>query len=191
MTNAAVKEQTAPDFNEPEITPEVGAEFGLNAEEFALMLDIVGRTPSFTELGIFSVMWSEHCSYKSSRLHLKKLPTEAKETLVVVRGFDHCLTAYPQHVWEETAQKLLRLPQTERKVRGFIRAMLSQAAEVKMDRQGRASVPRKLLAKADIDDQMVVIGALDKLEFWNPEDWNRFLEEADPAMEEVAESLEL
>jgi phosphoribosylformylglycinamidine synthase II len=77
MTNAAVKEQTAPDFNEPEITPEVGAEFGLNAEEFALMLDIVGRTPSFTELGIFSVMWSEHCSYKSSRLHLKKLPTEA------------------------------------------------------------------------------------------------------------------
>ena len=121
----------------------------------------------------------------------KKLPTEANETLVVVRGFDHCLTAYPQQIWEETAQKLLRLPQTERKVRGFIRAMLSQAAEVKMDRQGRASVPRKLLAKADIDDQMVVIGALDKLEFWNPEDWNRFLEEADPAMEEVAESLEL
>jgi DNA-binding transcriptional regulator/RsmH inhibitor MraZ len=38
---------------------------------------------------------------------------------------------------------------------------------------------------------MVVIGALDKLEFWNPEDWNRFLEEADPAMEEVAESLQL
>ncbi len=121
----------------------------------------------------------------------KKLPTEANESLVVVRGFDHCLTAYPQNIWEETAQKLLRLPQTERKVRGFIRAMLSQAAEVKMDRQGRASVPRKLLAKADIDDQMVVIGALDKLEFWNPEDWKRFLEEADPAMEEVAESLEL
>lgn len=121
----------------------------------------------------------------------KKLPPEANETLVVVRGFDRCLTAYPQHVWEETAQKLLRLPQTERKVRGFIRAMLSQAAEVKMDRQGRASIPRKLLAKADIGDQMVVIGALDKLEFWNPQDWHQFLEEADPAMEEVAESLEL
>ena len=121
----------------------------------------------------------------------KKLPPEANETFVVVRGFDYCLTAYPQHIWEETAQKLLRLPQTERKVRGFIRAMLSQAAEVKMDRQGRASVPRKLLAKADIDDQMVVIGALDKLEFWNPQGWQNFLEEADPAMEEVAESLEL
>ncbi len=77
MNNAAAIKQTAPDFNEPAITPEVGAQFGLNADEFALMLNIIGRTPSFTELGIFSVMWSEHCSYKSSRLHLKKLPTEA------------------------------------------------------------------------------------------------------------------
>ena len=121
----------------------------------------------------------------------KKLPPEANETLVVVRGFDRCLTAYPQHIWEVTAGKLLGLPQTERKIRGFIRAMLSQAAEVKMDRQGRASVPRKLLDKANIGDQMVVIGALDKLEFWNPTDWQHFLNEADPAMEEVAESLAL
>tara|TARA_B100000029_G_C17019462_1_gene757967 strand:- start:13 stop:453 length:441 start_codon:yes stop_codon:yes gene_type:complete len=121
----------------------------------------------------------------------KKLPPEANDTLVVVRGFDRCLTAYPQHIWEVTAGKLLGLPQTERKIRGFIRAMLSQAAEVKMDRQGRASVPRKLLDKANIGDQMVVIGALDKLEFWNPTDWQHFLNEADPAMEEVAESLAL
>ncbi len=121
----------------------------------------------------------------------KKLPPEANETLVVVRGFDRCLTAYPQHIWEVTAGKLLGLPQTERKIRGFIRAMLSQAAEVKMDRQGRASIPRKLLDKANISDQMVVIGALDKLEFWNPTDWQHFLNEADPAMEEVAESLAL
>ena len=52
-------------------------------------------------------------------------------------------------------------------------------------------IPRKLLQKADIGDQMVVIGALDKLEFWNPRDWKKFLDEADPVMEEVAESLEL
>src|SRR3984957_8366310 len=51
--------------------------FGLNAEEFAKVLEIMGRTPSLTELGIFSVMWSEHCSYKSSRVWLKELPTKA------------------------------------------------------------------------------------------------------------------
>jgi phosphoribosylformylglycinamidine synthase len=51
--------------------------FGLNAEEWRKVLEIMGRTPSLTELGIFSVMWSEHCSYKSSRVWLKELPTKA------------------------------------------------------------------------------------------------------------------
>ncbi len=51
--------------------------FGLNAEEYAKVLEIMGRLPSLTELGIFSVMWSEHCSYKSSRIWLKELPTTA------------------------------------------------------------------------------------------------------------------
>jgi phosphoribosylformylglycinamidine synthase II len=59
------------------ITPNVIAEHGLTAEEYSLVLEIMGREPSMTELGIFSVMWSEHCSYKSSRVHLKKLPTKA------------------------------------------------------------------------------------------------------------------
>lgn len=121
----------------------------------------------------------------------KKLPPEANDTFIVVRGFDRCLNAYPQHVWEETAQKMLRLPQTERKVRVLIRGMLSQAAEVKLDRQGRANVPRKLLERVGIVDQMVVIGALDKLEFWNPEEWRQFMEAADPELEKVAESLSL
>jgi phosphoribosylformylglycinamidine synthase II len=59
------------------ITPNVIAEHGLTNEEYQLVLEIMGREPSMTELGIFSVMWSEHCSYKSSRVHLKKLPTKA------------------------------------------------------------------------------------------------------------------
>src|SRR5690349_24832113 len=60
-----------------QITPEVVAEHGLNDEEYSRILKALGREPNLTELGIFSVMWSEHCSYKSSRLHLKKLPTKA------------------------------------------------------------------------------------------------------------------
>ena len=59
------------------ITPEIVAEHGLSAEEYARVLHALGREPNLTELGIFSVMWSEHCSYKSSRVHLKKLPTTA------------------------------------------------------------------------------------------------------------------
>ncbi len=59
------------------ITPEIVAEHGLSPPEYERVLHALGREPNMTELGIFSVMWSEHCSYKSSRIHLKKLPTEA------------------------------------------------------------------------------------------------------------------
>ncbi|APE28636.1 phosphoribosylformylglycinamidine synthase subunit PurL [Aurantiacibacter gangjinensis] len=60
-----------------DITPEVVEQHGLSPEEYDRVLAALGREPNLVELGIFSVMWSEHCSYKSSRLHLKKLPTEA------------------------------------------------------------------------------------------------------------------
>ena len=63
--------------NEPEITPELVAEHGLKPDEYERILKLIGRKPTFTELGIFSAMWNEHCSYKSSRLHLRKLPTKA------------------------------------------------------------------------------------------------------------------
>jgi len=62
---------------EPAITPDLVAQHGLKPDEYKRLVDLIGRTPSFTELGIFSAMWNEHCSYKSSRLHLKKLPTKA------------------------------------------------------------------------------------------------------------------
>ncbi len=61
----------------PAVTPEIVAEHGLNDEEYSRILKALGREPNLLELGIFSVMWSEHCSYKSSRVHLKTLPTEA------------------------------------------------------------------------------------------------------------------
>ncbi|GAA4028391.1 phosphoribosylformylglycinamidine synthase subunit PurL [Sphingomonas rosea] len=60
-----------------EITPAIVAEHGLSPDEYERVLHALGRAPNLTELGIFSVMWSEHCSYKSSRIHLKKLPTTA------------------------------------------------------------------------------------------------------------------
>ncbi len=63
--------------NEPAITPKIVAEHGLSPEEYERVLAIMGRTPTMVELGIFSAMWSEHCSYKSSKVWLKKLPTQA------------------------------------------------------------------------------------------------------------------
>ena len=59
------------------ITPEVIERHGVSPDEYQRIVTFLGREPNLTELGIFSVMWSEQCSYKSSRVHLKKLPTQA------------------------------------------------------------------------------------------------------------------
>jgi phosphoribosylformylglycinamidine synthase subunit PurL len=68
---------------EPKVDAELAAAHGLKSDEYERILKLIGRVPTFTELGIFSAMWNEHCSYKSSRIHLRKLPTKAPW---VIRG---------------------------------------------------------------------------------------------------------
>jgi len=68
--------------NEPSVNLELALEHGLTQEEYEMIVQRLGRTPSFTELGVYSVMWSEHCSYKNSILELKKLPREGEHLLV-------------------------------------------------------------------------------------------------------------
>ena len=68
-------------MSEPKITPELIDAHGLKQDEYQLILDIVGREPTFTELGIFSAMWNEHCSYKSSKKWLRTLPTEGPQVI--------------------------------------------------------------------------------------------------------------
>ena len=68
-------------INDTEITDAIVAEHGLTPDEYQMVCDHMGRTPNYTELGVFSVMWSEHCSYKSSRKWLKKLPTEGPQVI--------------------------------------------------------------------------------------------------------------
>ncbi len=69
-------------MNASAITPEIVARHGFTPEEYSKVLEIMQRAPTMTELGIFSVMWSEHCSYKSSRVHLKRLPTTGERVVV-------------------------------------------------------------------------------------------------------------
>ncbi|HEX7314242.1 MAG TPA: phosphoribosylformylglycinamidine synthase subunit PurL, partial [Pyrinomonadaceae bacterium] len=69
-------------MNSEIITPEVIAAHNLTSEEFQRIRELLGREPTYVELGVFSVMWSEHCSYKSSRVHLKRLPTRGERVIV-------------------------------------------------------------------------------------------------------------
>ena len=121
----------------------------------------------------------------------RNLEPEADDTLVILRGLDGCLTAHPRNAWTQIAERMKQLPHTEKKVRLYYRNVLSQAAEEKLDRQGRMSVPRKLLELVGITDRLVVIGQLDRLEFWQPEAWLQYQAQSEPALEEVAETLDL
>lgn len=69
-------------LQEPEVNLELAKDHGLTEEEFEMIKENLGRTPTFTELGVYSVMWSEHCSYKNSILEIKKLPREGDQLLV-------------------------------------------------------------------------------------------------------------
>ena len=68
-------------MQDPIITPDLVAKHGIKPDEWDRLLGILGRHPTFTELGIFSAMWNEHCSYKSSKIHLKKLPTTGPQVI--------------------------------------------------------------------------------------------------------------
>jgi phosphoribosylformylglycinamidine synthase subunit PurL len=72
---SCVLRTTTRNMSEPLITPELIQSHGLTDQEYSRIVQLLGREPNYTELGIFSVMWSEHCSYKSSRVHLRRLPT--------------------------------------------------------------------------------------------------------------------
>ena len=74
-------EPASQEFTQPRVTPELVAAHGLTADEYRKIVTALGREPNYTELGVFSVMWSEHCSYKSSRYYLKNLPTEGRYVL--------------------------------------------------------------------------------------------------------------
>lgn len=67
---------------EPEVTLDLALDHGMTEDEYQMVIDYLGRTPTFTELGVYSVMWSEHCSYKNSILEIKKLPREGEQLLV-------------------------------------------------------------------------------------------------------------
>ena len=68
-------------MNEPDITGELVELHGLKSDEYESIISIIGRTPTFTELGIFSAMWNEHCSYKSSKKWLRTLPVEGPQVI--------------------------------------------------------------------------------------------------------------
>jgi MraZ protein len=108
----------------------------------------------------------------------------------LARWLDGCLSVFPVEAWDELAEKLRRLPVTNRNAREFARFMSSGAVEIELDRQGRLLIPGYLREYAGLDaGEVVVVGALNRLEVWAPARWQPYRAGLEESPETLAEHL--
>ena len=106
----------------------------------------------------------------------KTLSSEARDTFVVTRGDEKCLYLYPLDEWTKLEERLHSLAQFNEKHRYMLRSLLSWTSdEIVLDSQSRISVPKNLLEFAEIEKEVVIIGALERIEVWNPKTFNEYL----------------
>ncbi|MCX7902962.1 MAG: division/cell wall cluster transcriptional repressor MraZ [Caloramator sp.] len=109
------------------------------------------------------------------------IPAKFREKLgskfVMTKGLDGCLYAYPMDEWAKLEEKLKALPLTNKDARAFVRFMFSGAAEIEIDKQGRALIPQNLIEYAGIIKEIVTIGVLSRIEIWSKEKWMEYNEQ--------------
>ncbi len=108
---------------------------------------------------------------------------------VITRGLEGCLFIYPAEEWEKVERKLQNLSFTQKSHRLFGRYLLSNACDVQLDRQGRITIPQNLLDLAQIKKDALIIGVLERIEIWDPEVHEKYLDSAGKTYEEIAEEI--
>ena len=117
----------------------------------------------------------------------KYLNPEANNTFVLTRGTGKYIDLYPMDYWKQlTEEKLNSLNYFDPQQMRFIRMFLQEAVEDNLDSQSRILIPKKLLQYAGIEKEVLILGAIKKIEIWNPEIYKRYLEESDISYEEIA-----
>ena len=116
----------------------------------------------------------------------KNVSSESNDTFVITRGFEKCLSVYPIDEWGKVEQNLRNLSGYDPEHRHFVRAMLELAVESQLDGQARISIPQDLREYARIQDEVRIIGALDKIEIWNPDAYEEYKKSQIHSYEEIA-----
>jgi len=112
------------------------------------------------------------------------------EYWVATKGFDRCLFLYPKHEWERIVNKINeRLNFTKKEDRSFLRMFISPATEQAVDRQGRIAIPQSLREYAGIKKEVVTLGAVNRIEIWSEENWNRYKEENEKSFDVIGEKI--
>jgi len=119
-----------------------------------------------------------------------KFRDELESGVVITRGLDGCLWAYPRYEWEILAEKIAKMPTTSQAARNFARFMFSSAFDSIPDRQGRVILPQNLRDYAAIQSEAAVIGVMNRVELWNPTRWNDIFSKVEEDPEAIVAQLQ-
>ena len=108
---------------------------------------------------------------------------------VVTRGLDDCLFLYTKEEWNELAQRLAKLPISQKNARAFARLMLAGAMDVEIDKQGRINLPIYLREFASLKNNVTIAGLFTRLEIWDQAKWNKYKKSAEKESSDIAEQL--
>jgi MraZ protein len=117
-------------------------------------------------------------------------PEEANGTFTITRGIEKCLCLYPVDVWKRDTESLTSLPYTRTSVRRVQRWMFGESERVVVDDQGRIVIPKHLLEYAQIGNEVLLIGLVNKIEIWDPELYRTAMEKSDATLEQDLEEIE-
>ena len=141
--------------------------------------------------GDFMLMGEYHHNIdEKNRLIIpSKFRYELGEKFIVTRGLDGCLFVYPLNEWDKITNQLNTLSFTKKDARAFSRFFLSGATECEFDRQGRINIPTPLITYASLKKECVIIGVNDRLEIWSKDLWEKFFNDNEEALSDIAENL--
>ncbi|MCD6284181.1 division/cell wall cluster transcriptional repressor MraZ [bacterium] len=118
-----------------------------------------------------------------------KFRKEIGRSIVITRGMDECLVVYPLEEWRILADKLSKLPISQREARRFARIVLGGAMKVKLDKLGRILIPDYLKEYAGLNKNVVITGLYNRLEIWDKRKWDTYRKKAEREVSSIAEKL--
>lgn len=119
----------------------------------------------------------------------KYVSPEANDTFVLTRGYEKCLFVYPLDEWNKLEESIRQLSSTNPKHRFFMRTLLEKATESQLDAQARITIPKELLQLAGIDNDVLILGVLERIELWNPATYRQYEKTQSDSYEDVAQTV--
>ena len=119
----------------------------------------------------------------------KNVSPSSNDTFIVTRGFEQCLFVYPQDEWGKVEDSIRGLSPSNPQHRFFVRTLLQWAVDGQLDSQARISIPQDLLKFSAIENEVLIIGVLERIELWNPKIYEEYMNNQPATYETVAEAV--